>query len=92
MNLNKIYKHGLLSVFSNRYGFKFSEKHISNFELSNSSIPKVCFFLDLRIGNKKPKKKEILELLELYFSPFKNMRFLLRNNLFTNRFGTERKL
>ena len=91
MNLNKIYKHGLLFVISNRYGFKFSEKHIDNFELSNSSIPKVCNFLDRRIGNLKPKKKEILEFLGLYSSPLKNMRFLLRNNLLKNRFGAERK-
>jgi|GEM_PF-4242362 len=90
MNLNSIYKHGLLFVLSNRYGFKFSEKHISNFNLSNSSIPKVCTFLDRRIGNTKPKKIEILELLELYFSPFKNMRFLFRNNLIKNRFSSER--
>lgn len=86
MNIEKIYKQALVFVLNNRYKFVFTNKHVEKLSQSNSSIPEMCSFLDEAFDNEKPKKKEIIELLDFYSSPFKNIRRLMRYNFINKRF------
>lgn len=85
MNIERIYKQALVFVLNNRYRFIFTNKHVEKLSPSNSSIPEMCSFLDEAFENEKPKKKDIIELLDIYSSPFKNIRRLLRNNFINRR-------
>lgn len=85
MNIEKIYKQALVFVLNNRYPFIFKHKHVEKLSQSNSSIPEMCSFLEEAFGNEKPKKKDIVELLDIYSSRFKNIRRLMRNNFINRR-------
>ena len=70
LNTNGIYKSALSYVLKKRYSYKTPLKTLKRFNQKNSNLNDICNFIDSRIDLKNKSKKEFLNILNSYLSPY----------------------